>query len=437
MKNYLIDIFRELKINKVDYCVLRGYEGLPEIVSHDIDMCVRKKQLISTLRTLKTNSNKHNYRLIYKSTRKGITQIYFYKDGICLKIDIWTEFNYKGLFYSEVDSLLNNTKLYNSINVLDNDSEVYISFMKEFLHNKWIRKDKILDLQSKLSPTTFTNNSKWFLNEKNCNKFYSFIRCSRFDLKNEASEFIKELFFVNLKHYGVIKTLHNILDYIFKFLKSKISYEGFFIVLIGPDGSGKTTISKELMTKISNKESKFSSYRYIHGRFGILPNLSLFKGHKRQRTNEINFEIEDKKKPTIKHSKLRVLIYTMYYLVDFILGYFSLFFLKFSNKLIIADRFFYDYFIQEYFNNYPRWVFKLYMYILPNPDLVVYLDADPKNIFLRKPELTVNQINQQKNKISEVLKHIHKKRTIKTDIDKNTSLIHLENSIFDYAYFNN
>ena len=36
-------------------------------------------------------------------------------NSICLKIDIWTEFNYKGLIYSDVNYLLEKKILYNSI----------------------------------------------------------------------------------------------------------------------------------------------------------------------------------------------------------------------------------------------------------------------------------------------------------------------------------
>ena len=131
--------------------------------------------------------------------------------------------------------------------------------------------------------------------------------------------FIRSLFLKNIKTLGITKTFVSINAYIFSFIKDYLKKRSFFIVLIGPDGSGKTTIANELIDEIKAKKSCFTSARYLHGRFGILPSLSSFFGRKGRNVHEMKFDVEENKaiKP---HSKLRISIYMMYYYFDYLFG---------------------------------------------------------------------------------------------------------------------
>ena len=405
MVDYLTDIFKELNDSNINYAVLRGYETLPYEVSHDIDFGVHVDDLTLMIEILDKVSSQNGYKLVYKSTRKDIVQLYFYSNGNCLKLDLLTGFSYKGLKYLEMKEVLQQTKIHNGIKVLNEDAEVSLSFLKEFLHNGWIREDKLDILKEKLSNKNSFENDSLYLSEKDKHDFASYITESKTFLKAEAKKFKRELFFRNIQVNSVGKTTIALLDYAVKYIKDAFRKKSFFVVLIGPDGSGKTTLAKKLINEVKEKTCCFTSSYYLHGRFGIIPNLATLMGKEKEETNVMKFGVEQTQ-DLEPHSVLRIVIYMMYYSIDFTLGYFKLLRMRFSHKIIVADRYFYDYFYQEHFKKYPKILYFLYMKMLPAPDLVIFLKADAEAIYARKPELSIERINTQQENIQKLLTDI-------------------------------
>lgn len=424
---YLKEIFTKLNGSNFRYAVLRGYETLPFEVSHDIDFGVHFDDLNSMINELENISHQFGYKLVYKSERMGFSQLYFYREGHCLKLDFWSEFSYKGLKYLEMHSVLQQTKIHNGIKVLNEEAEVLVSFLKEFLHNSWIRKDKIEILKEKLSKYSFMSIESLYLSNKNMIDFSSYILQSKTELKIEAKGFKKELFFRNIRINGFFKLISNLLVYIYKFLKDALKKKGVFVVLIGPDGSGKTTIAKMLINEVKEKTSCYTSSYYLHGRFGFIPNLAYLLGKEKEENNIMKFGVVQTQalKP---HGLFRITLYMLYYSIDFALGYFKLLQLKFSHKIIVADRYFYDYFYQEHFHKYPKVLYNIYMKLLPTPDIVVFLKGDIHAIRKRKPELSIDRINIQQKNIQKLLADIENGVTV----DSSQELTKTYNEIKNY-----
>jgi energy-coupling factor transporter ATP-binding protein EcfA2 len=125
---------------------------------------------------------------------------------------------------------------------------------------------------------------------------------------------------------------------------------GFFLVVIGPDGSGKTTISNEIA---SFWEGSFHQKPlYIHGDFGFLPRLKYLrqlwaKLRGREPAVDIDYTAKHAGAEASPHSLLKSLTYLSYYYWGFLFGHFKIFLTKSSGKLVVADRYFYDYFFQR------------------------------------------------------------------------------------------
>jgi thymidylate kinase len=83
--------------------------------------------------------------------------------------------------------------------------------------------------------------------------------------------------------------------------------------------------------------------------------------------------------------------------------------------LIIADRYFYDWFIQGYHSKTPRWLFPVLKLVLPRPDLVVYLENSPEIIHSRKPELTLEQLEYQGCRSRKIISDLPYSLTLSTD----------------------
>ena len=122
-----------------------------------------------------------------------------------------------------------------------------------------------------------------------------------------------------------------------------------------------------------------------------------------------------------------------YYFWDFVLGYSLLARLKRRDTLVIADRYFYDFFLQPMYKNHAGWAKALYLWLLPRPDKIVFLHADPAAIVARKPELTAEEIAEQQAKIEMLLTHprLRQRATkVLTDTDKAVTQAALRKTVY-------
>lgn len=156
-----------------------------------------------------------------------------------------------------------------------------------------------------------------------------------------------------------------------------------FIVLIGPDGSGKTRLAKSLF-------SNFSNAIYFH----YLP----FK------KNINNFESKTVEKKDKSKNKLKVFfsIPKLVLKLIFVNTICKFKFYKWNKekKLIIGDRFLYNYYLDpqsiEYYSS--EKVAKYFIEkVLLKPDIIFYLKTTSNIILSRKNELTKEQIEYYNN----------------------------------------
>ena len=151
-----------------------------------------------------------------------------------------------------------------------------------------------------------------------------------------------------------------------------------FIVLIGPDGSGKTRLAESLF-------SNFSNSVYFH----YLP----------LKKNINNFESITVEKKDDSKKKLKVFfsIPKMISKLIFVNIICKVKFYKWNKekKLIIGDRFLYNYYLDpqslEYYSS--KKVAKYFIEkVRLKPNLIFYLKATSNSILSRKNELTMEQI---------------------------------------------
>jgi thymidylate kinase len=178
-----------------------------------------------------------------------------------------------------------------------------------------------------------------------------------------------------------------------------------FVVLIGPDGSGKSTVADGLQQLLA---PLFSKPRYYHGHFGILPRL-------RDLARLINFRKpgdsgpEEASSSTIpgeaRGGRLRSLTYLLYYTLDYFLGHAIMFSARGKGELIVFDRYYYDYLIQPDMTLSDPLLSSL-MRLVPQPDVVVYLKNKPATIHQRKPELSLQELARQGAVCTQILSRL-------------------------------
>lgn len=163
---------------------------------------------------------------------------------------------------------------------------------------------------------------------------------------------------------------------------------GIFIVFLGPDGVGKSTISQ------ATKKCHARTFRHLwwfHWRPGLLPRLGRLAGH--------NPVTACTKPPSeVAYGTFVSLIRYIYYLADFVLGYWLVIYPKRAQTtLVVGERWYYDVMVNpmRYGFNLPPWLLSAGKKLIPRPDLILLITADPETIYRRKAELEIAEIRRQ------------------------------------------
>lgn len=179
------------------------------------------------------------------------------------------------------------------------------------------------------------------------------------------------------------------------------------IVMLGPDGAGKSTIADRTGERLYKNPYKISR-RYEYN-FRILPELKTFK---RKIAALLGRPLPPPKpvEPGTylsgmnrEHGALKGSAYVTYYALDFILGRLQLRKLRGQGAVLIFARYFHDYYYQRGYGNVPRWYLRFLEFLVPRPDQIFYLHRDPEEIYRGKPELDLAEIQRQQQVIRELV----------------------------------
>lgn len=174
------------------------------------------------------------------------------------------------------------------------------------------------------------------------------------------------------------------------------------IVIIGPDGSGKTTIANKIQGAMVVKNIKT---HHLAMNFELLPRfrdiINPFIKKKITNTHiagELYAGMTDK-----QNSKIKGMVLVTWYSLDYFLGGFKLYGWNKSNEVVIFARYFYDYYFQRGHINTPHWYLNFLKNFIPKPDYIFTIKREPQDIFNLKPELTIEEIQRQQDEIDKLL----------------------------------
>lgn len=179
-----------------------------------------------------------------------------------------------------------------------------------------------------------------------------------------------------------------------------------FIAILGPDGSGKTTIASQLCQR--SESLGFTSALHLSSNFEILPTFSQIReflsgkrgGRPRYVEGFKGFHSGMSQKP---NSLLISLVLMLWYAIDLNLGRSRVKKARKSNQLICFARYYYDYYFQIANSRTPFILIRLVELTIPKPDLVFVLQRSAQDIYRSKPELTISEIERQQNIIRQLV----------------------------------
>ena len=197
------------------------------------------------------------------------------------------------------------------------------------------------------------------------------------------------------------------------------------VAIIGTDGSGKTTQSKMIVNKLKNAKIDVVYIQPIFFIFNILLNNKNIKSFvvspRKIRTSQT--KNNKKKKVVMLSQKLfSVLLGYPYAIITYITMK-----IYFRDKLIICDRYFYQFF----FDIYGDWTEDIIKYF-PRPDITFFLDGNLDTFYSRMSSSYDSSVE-----ITYYSKVLNLYRTVSSKylfekLDTKKSVDEINNTIFDY-----
>lgn len=392
-------VFEILHHRGLDYCIQNGYENMPDSFPTDIDIFYRNATEKDLDRIVMEIAKEADVMVMQKIAMGYYHFVYWLSPAVpCpnfqFELDFQSELSLKNMPHYYLPSKLLDRKItYKGFFVPAPVDEIIYSIMRRTVKNNFTKRHLVtlqrdLGKNPKEVETQLRNelpkdvvdciiNLAKCGNEKAFCKYYNVFHKHVVSQSKQNNTFIKR---ISQWSYNIRKMLP------LRFLKPA----GIDIALLAPDGGGKSAILEALK---SYGITSFSGVERKYIRPGMFQNIGQYKPDAKPETND-NPNPHGRKPDGIIKSWIRFLIY----LIDFTIGYYvKIVPLKWQRKLVVFDRYYYDYYVDMYRYHYslPQWTPHFFSFLIPHPSITFVLYAPAEVIYNRKKELTLEETERQ------------------------------------------
>lgn len=409
-----------LKLSGIDYAILGRRASLAEIVDGDIDIVVPTNSFTQIAKILKDFSVKNSLQLIqcfqHESTAKYFA-LSDKEDHSIICPDFCSDFVRDGHLLMSNDILIRDRRL-----VKVENTEFYcLNPEIEFIYYLIKKTDKEqltpeafnhLHMQYKSSDLDNLNhNLKNYFN-KECNDLIiNIFKKNSLSLLNDNLSILKK----NLHQKRKLSYSYLFKDILLKVNRVRHS-TGLSIAILGPDGSGKSTVITGLS---SGLKRGFRKIQYYH----LFPQQPLKES--KENTNPQG------QKP---HSFMKSQLKLAFLMSKYSIGYIKVKLQLIKSTLVIFDRYYDDILVDRRRFRYKgfNFILKLGNYLIPEPRIYLYLDAPSEVIFSRKAELSISEIDRQRHKFKRLVQKKKRGFIINANQDEGQVIFDAETKILDY-----
>jgi len=361
MKQISKDILSLASTSKADWCILRKEDEILKGIHNDIDLFVAAEDYLSFIKHIKKGFLKNEIAIIRERYMPaGISYLLFAKNS--------------DAEFEKLDILYDNTLTFISIFPIE---QIKAGIVHGALY-------PVLDIS--------------------ISKELSF---QKTEVRRNFSTFLRNLWKMQKQVHRLPRSY--IWGYFAAYIANLRNPSGAFIILVGPDGSGKTSVAEALAKKI---KKHFFSVSLQHFNIQTFPRLaSLIFWHKKVCGPDYTKPNSGTNAPI--QSNLKAWIYLFYYGIELLI--YSHLRLKRRlrlGQLVIFDRYFHDWFFQRSYRRVPHSMIRILLSSIKKPNLIVYLAGEPTEIFARKPELSMYEIDKQQTLICKNLLPFWQKRSV-------------------------
>lgn len=382
-KDLFCKLIEILDSHHIRYAITGRTEGYPEAIGSDVDIVVPRNQINKFHSAIWQFDEVEDTQIIQMFQHECVAFYYIVycisDDGVvCIQPDVCTDYYRKGRLLLKADYLLEGCC------EAEQGGFKVLSSEKEFIYYLLKKIDK-----RNLNEDQFHHISNCY--KKDVSK--SFEEATKFWKGNEL-DLIKRAFDTgdykllasNLKvlqqgiHSSHQRSFHDSLKNTYLKTRRILNPTGFVIGVLGPDGSGKTTVMNQVKKDLTNAFRRIDQYHLFPvPEKGATPNTN--PHGKRVRGTLASF------------------LKLCYFIWLYNSGWFRLVLpKKIRSTFVIFDRYYDDILIDptRYRNGTPNWMVKFIRQFIPQPQLWIVLDAPTDVIQSRKAEVSYEETERQR-----------------------------------------
>lgn len=391
-------IFESFGNQGIEYVILHSYQKLPNQFDSDIDTAFVVNRIEDAIHTLDSVLCGTGWRVIqYWRHENYAADCVISNNYEFLQVDFCTHYERNGRVVMPVQELVAGRRTYKNFYIPNPIVEFTYILLKKILKKNFSEgsKEHLVSLLSVIkneqSEDELVKSLKRFLSEYEIEQTIKFI-------ENGAFESVE----LSKLHKSLLKNTSSLVaDLHYKFFDIKRKIErimhptGMFIVLLGVDGAGKTTIATKLKEQYVTAFRKINHY---HSRVRILKDISQVK----KDAAPIDASNPHSKKK--QANKLVSIVKFGYYFLDFLMGNIIISVAKIKSSLILVERYYYDYSVDKirYNLNLSNRFLNFFSAFILKPAAIFILTGDSQKLLERKHEISIQEIDEQKQKLEKM-----------------------------------
>jgi thymidylate kinase len=384
-----------------EWCVLKGFESFPDSWDGaDVDLIVPENR-DEIERVIRGALADRRFKTVQVVDKQYCRSLHAWRQGAAIVVDLIPNLEYRGVCLLEGKAIVSRAMLHKGVLPVASPGDRLLgTWLQSVVNGRTINPKYVSSWR--LIAERFESESREIFSTvigPTGGRIVNAIRA-----RNEATALkyrrrvLAHLIFCDVKRspMGIAKRVS-------AFIRAKwrnyATPPGPFVVVAGPDGVGKTAVSKAVRKAFSRLTHGGEVKRY-HFRPWVLPSLrALSRGDFRLGACQEEAVVAEPH-GSRPYGRMASVLRLMYYALDYIVGYWCRWRPRCAENMpVVVERFWYDFIVdpRRLRSSLSPEAAQIVCRFLPRPDMTVVLDAPADTVLARKRELPAEEIERQRD----------------------------------------
>jgi thymidylate kinase len=399
-------VFTAWRQQNIAFVVLRNYERLPQFTGHDIDVLVHPRDLALAEHWLVAAARSAGYLLSNRAEFATVSFFFFHPETLVqIQFDLFTSLSWRGFGLVETATVLAQRTERGLFAVPHPAHEAVNNLLTRLLYHGYVKDKYKPGIQSAFAAHSeaCADGLREMFGAGLSGQLTGWVREGNWAAVEAATHRLRRrLVCRRLKSHGGQTAVTWVCDAV-RLMRRLWRSPGLMIVILGADGSGKSTAAASLMAALNGTFIQDKSL-HVHWK----PAVFL-----RRRRKERPPTRDPQAQPP--RGRLASALALAWHWTEFLAGAVLQFFpVRFRAGLVLVERHHYDFFVdsRRYRLRSPGAVARFAFRCQPAPDLVFLLDAPAEVLHARKPELSLEETHRQREAYLKLVCRLRQGRVI-------------------------